>query len=97
MKSRFGKVLDSLLKLRDMSGRELSRKANLCHGSVSHYMTGRNTPRGPVLTSMAKVLRVPRCMLVWFAHVKPNHSTIFVEVENIMREKLREKINQNSL
>ena len=86
---RFGEILEKLLGLRAISGRELGRLSGLPSSSISHYMVGRQTPSRSSTARMAKALDVPACLLAWFAHTNPSDNDIYKQVEEMMQDYLQ--------
>jgi len=87
-RSRFGEVLEKLIKSRGISSRELCRLSNLAESCISHYMVGREYPRRSAIKRMAKTLDVSECLLAWFAFTDKDNSGLFKGVEAIMQEEL---------
>ena len=54
----FSERLKELLDKRGMSQRELADKIGTTEVSVSRYIKGERTPKGPVITKIAQVLNV---------------------------------------
>ncbi len=55
-KSAFSARLSQLLTDRQMSQKELAKKAEITEAAVSHYLKGDRTPRSSVLARIASVL-----------------------------------------
>lgn len=68
-KTRFKIVLERLMKVRGIeSFRELSRRSGVQPMSFTFYFQGRQRPRIRATIAIATALRVPQCLIAWFAH-----------------------------
>lgn len=90
--TRFGDVLKRIRAVRDLSGREVSRRAGLPGSAVSRYENGSARPRPAALRKLADVLGVPAELLSWFAYAELDANTsdpvLFDRVEQLMLEQV---------
>ena len=77
-----------VLKARDMTASELSKKSGIGKGSISKYLSGAVIPKRSAIGSMAKVLGVSPAWLMGYDAPMINCKIEFDRLSDVNKEKL---------